>query len=340
LTFPEWNKVLETHPDDEFRAYILNGIRNGFRIGFDRSIACHLAATNMKSALENAEVVREYLSKEISLGRIIGPVGQEAIPPGTQVSPFGVIPKSSQPGKWRLIVDLSSPEGASVNVGINQELCSMTYLRLDEVTDRIARSGRGSLLAKLDIESAYRMVPIHPDDRPLLAVRWAGGYFFDTRLPFGLRSAPNIFTAAVADALQWAFLEEGVSWVAHYLDDFITVGPPNSVQLGGDAHLLPEIGSPSCSGEMCRPIGVDRVSGLRAGRKGNGGSLTTGQAAAYPEADPRMAEEKSLPKAGVGIASRSPSACGYSCSARPHVRTAANRARVYLQKQVPLDQTK
>ena len=128
MTFPEWNKVLETHPDYEFRAYILNGIRNGFRIGFDRSIACHPAATNMKSALENAEVVREYLSKEISLGRIIGPVGQEAIPPGTQVSPFGVIPKSSQPGKWRLIVDLSSPEGASVNVGINQELCSMTYL--------------------------------------------------------------------------------------------------------------------------------------------------------------------------------------------------------------------
>jgi hypothetical protein len=58
----------------------------------------------MRSALENAEVIREYLSKEISLGRIIGPVKQEGVPAGTQVSPFGVIPKSSQPGKRQLIV--------------------------------------------------------------------------------------------------------------------------------------------------------------------------------------------------------------------------------------------
>ena len=41
----------------------------------------------------------------------------------------------------------------------------------------------------------------------------------DTRLPFGLKSAPKIFSA-VADALQWSFLRRGVSWVAYYFDDF------------------------------------------------------------------------------------------------------------------------
>ena len=51
--------------------------------------------------------------------------------------------------------------------------------------------------------------------------------FFDTRLPFGLRSAPKIFTA-VADALQWVFQKQGVTWVVHYLDDYITIGPPGS----------------------------------------------------------------------------------------------------------------
>ena len=78
-----------------------------------------------------------------------------------------------------------------------------------------------------DIASAYRMVPVHPDDRPLLAVQWAGQVFFDTRLPFGLGSAPKIFTA-VADALQWVMKRQGVSWVAHYLDDYITMGPPGA----------------------------------------------------------------------------------------------------------------
>jgi len=77
----------------------------------------------------------------------------------------------------------------------------------------------------MDIASTYRMVPVHPEDRPLLAVQWAGQVFFDTRLPLGLRSAPKIFTA-VTDALQWCFEKQGVSWVAHYLDDYITAGPP------------------------------------------------------------------------------------------------------------------
>jgi hypothetical protein len=79
----------------------------------------------------------------------------------------------------------------------------------------------------MDIASAYRMVPVHPDDRPLLAMQWADQIYFDTRLPFSLRSAPKIFTA-VADALQWVFQKQGVSWVAHYLDDYITMGPPEA----------------------------------------------------------------------------------------------------------------
>ena len=51
----------------------------------------------------------------------------------------------------------------------------------------------------------------------------------DKVLPFGLRSAPIIFTA-VADALQWIMIKHGVSSVAHYLDDYITLGAPGSLE--------------------------------------------------------------------------------------------------------------
>ena len=71
----------------------------------------------------NAGVLKEYLDNEVSLGRIIGPVSPSLLPVGTQLSPFGAIPKSGQPGRWRLIVDLSSPDGVSVNAGIMPELC-------------------------------------------------------------------------------------------------------------------------------------------------------------------------------------------------------------------------
>ena len=115
LFWTAWNLELRNHPDPIFKNYILNGIWKGFRIGFNRRTECSPATLNMRSALGNAAVVQEYLHKEVSLGRIIGPVSPEMLPIGTQISPFGVIPKSSQPGKWRLIVDLSSPDGRSVN---------------------------------------------------------------------------------------------------------------------------------------------------------------------------------------------------------------------------------
>ena len=138
----EWNLELRDHPDPVLRHYILNGIWNGFRIGFDRGVPCTPASSNMRSALDNASVVQEYLDKEVTLGRIVGPVSPEMVPVGTQLSPFGVIPKSNQPGKWRLIVDLSSPGGRSGNDGIQAEICSLSYLHLDVVIDHIVAEGR------------------------------------------------------------------------------------------------------------------------------------------------------------------------------------------------------
>ena len=56
-----------------------------------------------------------------------------------------------------------------------------------------------------------------------------GGVFLDTALPFGLRSAPKIFSA-VADALLWAMACNGVQLALHYLDNFLFAGPKDSAQ--------------------------------------------------------------------------------------------------------------
>ena len=146
---------------------------------------------------------------------------------GLHFSPFGVIPKGHQTGKWRLIVDLSSPHGRSVNDGIDSELCTLSYMRVYDVAKTILALGRGALMAKVDIRNAYRLMPVHPDDRLLLGMEWQGQAYVDTALPFGLRSAPKIFTA-LADLLEWIFRRGGVDHVDHYLDDFILLGPAHS----------------------------------------------------------------------------------------------------------------
>ena len=53
---------------------------------------------------------------------------------------FGVIPKKSLPGKWRFIVDLSHPEGRSVNDGISCELCSFQYIHMEKVVQKLLNS--------------------------------------------------------------------------------------------------------------------------------------------------------------------------------------------------------
>ena len=228
-----WETELANHPDQSFAAYVVSGIKSGFRVGYDRSKNLSSCTTNMVSALEHPDVVSDYLKQEVLLNRMVVVSPSEAPSIQCQISPFGVIPKKAKPGKWRLIVDLSSLSNASVNNGIDRDMCSVSYITVDQIVEEILELGQGTLLAKVDVKQAYRMVPVHPEDRHLLAVQWEGQTYIDKVLPFGLRSAPLIFTA-IADALQWIMTERGVRPVFHYLDDFITLGPPNSSQCQGN----------------------------------------------------------------------------------------------------------
>ena len=99
------------HPDEEYQAYLMRGMHEGFRVGFKYGKnQCQSATVNMKSATENPTVVAEYLEKERLASRVIGPVRREDWQK-VQVNHF----EPHQPGKWRLIVDLSHPKGKSVN---------------------------------------------------------------------------------------------------------------------------------------------------------------------------------------------------------------------------------
>ena len=125
-----------------------------------------------------------------------------------QVNRMGAVPKST-PGRYRLIVDLSYPEGQSVNRRISEALGSLSYVSVEGAAQTVLHLGRGALLAKVDIRNAYRNIPVHSDDRWLLGLSWKGDIFIDTVLPFGLRSAPKIFNS-VADALEWIVRSNGV----------------------------------------------------------------------------------------------------------------------------------
>ena len=217
---------LHRHPDAQFATYLAHGLSHGFHIGFSRASSSLRSATrNHPSSEEKPSVITDQLREELRLNRLMGPVPQ-ALVSHVHTSPIGLVPKPHS-DKWRLIVDLSFPRGHSVNDGISQASCSLQYASLDSAVDIIMHLGRGTQLVKLDLANAYRMVPVHPDDQPLLGIHWQGSTFIDRALPFGLRSSPKIFNA-VADLLAWVLHCEGVLHVIHYLDDFLVFERPGS----------------------------------------------------------------------------------------------------------------
>ena len=54
-------------------------------------------------------------------------------------------------------MDLSNPKGSSVNDGISKELCSLSYMyvSVDMIAKQISTLGRGAIMVKMDVRSAY-----------------------------------------------------------------------------------------------------------------------------------------------------------------------------------------
>jgi hypothetical protein len=112
----------------------------------------------MLSAILHPEVIDKYLLDELESNRAVEVPLLESS--GIRISRFGAIPKKRQPGRWRLIVDLSSPSGQSVNDYISPSLCSLHYASVEDASAFVLRAGQGTLLTKLDVKSAHRNVPI------------------------------------------------------------------------------------------------------------------------------------------------------------------------------------
>ena len=112
----------------------------------------------------------------------------------------------------------------------------------------------------------YQNVAIHPDDCPLLGMQCCGQYFVDLVLPFGLRSAPFIFTAIV-DLVEWILVHNyDVTFLHHYLDDFLPLGPPslpvhhNNLQTC--VCLCKQLGLPLHPGKLEGPVTRNTILGI------------------------------------------------------------------------------
>ncbi len=90
------------------------------------------------SAAKHPEAVETYIANKVLAARLERvDLRNRADRGGDHCSPFGVIPKKEGGNRWRLIVDLSSPECKSVNDDISKEMVSQSYMSVDNIMSRI-----------------------------------------------------------------------------------------------------------------------------------------------------------------------------------------------------------
>ena len=182
---------------------------------------------NHKGATEFPGSVDSYLQKEIQLGATLGPFD---IPPF--MNRIGISPISTQEKRTkherRIILDLSFPNGTSVNDGIDKnyycgELVNLKYPTVDTLAERIVALRKQDpsgtiLLWKRDMSRSFRQLPLCPRDISLIGMRWRNKLFFDRCMPMGLRSAA-LACQRVTSAVSYIHRNMG-HWSINYLDDF------------------------------------------------------------------------------------------------------------------------
>ena len=208
--------------EPQSKLYLLQGLKGGFSIGcVKHKSLLDLSVSNLRSAFELPQVIDVKLKKELDLGRIVGPYEEVPKFDNFRLSPLGVIPKK-QPGEFRMIQHLSFPEGSSVNESIPKEFTTVSYASIQEAIEFIKLApNKPVFMAKVDVESAFRIIPVFPADRPFLGFRWRGKYYMDAVLPMGCASSCRIFEA-FSTGLHWIAINKlGATAVVHYLDDFL-----------------------------------------------------------------------------------------------------------------------
>ena len=213
---------LSSHPDRNFVNSLVNCLRYGTHVGYNGPQKSRVSR-NLISATQHPDVVSSNISKEVNLGRVAGPFASSPLP-HLQCHPVGVVPKKHS-SEWRTIYHLSYPEGDSINDHIPKDPYALQYVRVDDAIRILKSLGSGSFMAKTDLKSAFRLIPVHPDDWNLLGIYWKSQYYVDLYLPFGLRSAPFLFNQ-LSDALEWILKNNyGLKHVLHILDDFFIAEP-------------------------------------------------------------------------------------------------------------------
>lgn len=145
---------------------------------------------NNMSTFVHGQSITDSVAHWIKKGFVSGPFDTPPLPK-FRVNALLAVP---QENKVRPVVNVSLPEGLSLNENIIEEKMEKVFMSTaKDFSHSLYDSGLNSLMSKFDMIDAYKNVPIPLSDLRLQGFQWLGKFFTENRLIFGARTSVSGF---------------------------------------------------------------------------------------------------------------------------------------------------
>ncbi|CAA7271031.1 unnamed protein product [Cyclocybe aegerita] len=225
-------KSITPYSAEAFQVYLLNAqivdqypelcfkLLHGFPLGELTPLTTSFTPPNLPSAVPYTHVIRDYIQEELRLARFSGPFTKTHLE--TKIGPFRSSPVQvvvkpgapGQPDKFRCCRNLSYRGNLhfSINDDINPDKYPTRWGTALECAKIVSEAPVGTQACTLDIEGAYRTIPVWPNDKRYLIVQFEAS---------GLQGE-------VADAIVDIWHALNVGPVIKWVDDFNVFRHPSS----------------------------------------------------------------------------------------------------------------
>lgn len=224
--------LVETEYPREKTQFLVNGFTEGFTLGYEGPMVRRTFSRNHKLRAGNQTVLWNKIMLEVKVGRMTGP---HLSPPYSSFiqSPITLIAKKGSESldpieNTRLIFDLSSPRGESLNDYTPRSVKSVEYPLFDKSIRMCLKEGKSCFLSKTDCKSAFLMLPLAPDqfrwvvmmcEHPCTGQKY---YFCLKTVCFGSGTSCFLYMK-LSNALAHIFRRKSNGGdISNLLDDFLT----------------------------------------------------------------------------------------------------------------------
>ena len=216
------------YKDEKTLMKVIRWLREGAKIGCVGEFRNPSTAKNSVSAVKEGEKISDAIADWLKKGFARGPVPLDKVQGKVKLNSLMTRPKPN--GSVRIILNLSSPKGESVNDGICADDFPATMSSTTQWLRILKKAGRGCVIMKCDWADAYKHCHVHPEDLSLQWFSWLGMAFCELCLVFGSASSAGIFDA-LAKVVLFIVIKRAnfpQDMVIQHLDDVVAAAPANS----------------------------------------------------------------------------------------------------------------